>query len=111
MNHPAASTWRKIFVGDTTLDIDAAANPNLDVSITNLTRQGGTETMPPFVWSNLPIRNGVFNDDRGLPGSNRHIQGQFYGPNAEEVGGMFAIDEGLDCFPACEVSGVFGAKR
>ena len=102
-----SSTFGNAFIGNVTLDIDDISNPDLDISIANLTRLGGAETLPNFAWSDLTMTDGGFSIGSS---SNKRIQGQFYGPNAEEVGGVFTWHP--HAFPAQPtVNGVFGAKR
>ena len=49
-------------------------------------------------WNDLVVRHGRFGD--GFAGCN--IEGRFYGPNHEEVGGIFERDD---------ILGSFGARR
>ena len=75
--------------GTATLDIDNFSNPDIDVAFTGIS--GGRADMR---WSNLSVRNGAF--DGGS------IDGKFYGPNAENVGGTFDRNR---------IIGAFGATR
>ena len=101
-NRSASSTFGRVFIGNAELDMDDAANPDLDVSIANLTRYGSTETL-----ADLSMTNGAFIGTTSGSGAQR-IQGWFYGPNAEEVGGIFTryLSSG-----GYIVTGAFGAKR
>ena len=93
-NRQASATYGRVFIGNAMLDIDDASNPDLDVSISGLTRHDGTETLADVSWSDLTMTNGAF-DQAG-------VRGYFYGPNAEEVTGVFLSSHSV---------GVFGAKR
>ena len=75
-------------------------------------------------WSDLPLRAGSFGiDPAGAEDAtvSRHpassgISGRFYGPNQEEVGGLFGsraimLDVAGDHAVRVEVSGAFGARR
>lgn len=53
---------------------------------------------PQWMWESLPLNNGAFSQGSG---ANR-IEGRFYGPNHEEVGGIFDRNE---------MVGAFGARR
>ena len=96
----------------------------VDVEFSNITDELTGEVFGDFSWSDLEMKNGSFGvapvgDDESY--SSRHparggISGRFYGPNHEEVGGLFRITRsdaednriGAD---SLDVSGVFGAKR
>ena len=104
-NRTTSPTRGKKFIGDAMLDIDDAANPDLDVAITNLTRAGGTEMLADFAWSDLTMTNGAFSVASGA----QRLSGFFSGPNAVEVGGVFGrYDSSASAYA---VRGVFGAKR
>ena len=75
--------------GTAMLDIDDFSNPDLDIAFTSIS--GGRADMH---WSNLNMTNGTF--DGGS------IEGRFYGPDAENVGGIFDRNN---------VIGAFGAQR
>jgi hypothetical protein len=49
-------------------------------------------------WQDIPLASGSFQSGSGR----NQISGQFYGPNHEEVGGVFERNQ---------VIGAFGAKR
>ena len=51
-----------------------------------------------MVWKDVPITDGGF----GTGSDGDSIQGNFYGPNHQEIGGIFERDQ---------VIGAFGAKR
>ena len=75
--------------GTTTLNIDDLTNPDIDIAFTGIS--GGRADMH---WSNLSVIDGTFD---GVS-----IEGQFYGPNAENVGGIFDRNS---------IIGAFGAQR
>ena len=75
--------------GTTTLNIDDLTNPDIDIAFTGIS--GGRADMH---WSNLSVTDGTFD---GVS-----IEGQFYGPNAENVGGIFDRNS---------IIGAFGAQR
>ena len=59
----------------------------------------GLHAMPVLIWEGMPLRNGRFSQRLR---SDNYIKGEFYGPNAEEAGGVF---EGYGLI------GAFGAER
>ena len=75
--------------GTAMLDVDDFSNPDLDIAFTGIS--GGRADMN---WSNLSVTNGTF--DGGS------IEGRFYGPGAENVGGIFDLNS---------IIGAFGAQR
>ena len=74
------------------------ADPTVDVGFTNIKDLRDGQAHPDISWSGLELSAGGFRDG----GDGASIQGQFYGPNAEEVGGVFERNYLL---------GAFGAKR
>lgn len=86
--------------GDATLTFDFA-DTDLDVAFTNIRSIRDVEvpeTYPNMTWENLPVRNGRFGGGFDDP----TIEGRFYGPNHEEVGGIFQRNR---------IVGAFGAQR
>ena len=86
--------------GDATLTFDFA-DADLDVAFTNIRSIRDVEvppTYPNMTWQNLPVRNGRFGGGFDDP----TIEGRFYGPNHEEVGGIFQRNR---------IVGAFGAQR
>lgn len=76
-------------IGDASITIENFENPELDVAFTEL-----SEGRADMNWDSITVSSGRF--DGGS------IEGSFYGPNAEEVGGVFDRDG---------IIGAFGAKR
>lgn len=97
-----------LVTGDSRLSFDVAAN-RLDVALTGIRSNEG-QAYGDLIWSNLPVANGVFgtlSTTRGpdlLPvrADLSSIRGAFYGPNHEEVGGVFERNQ---------LIGAFGATR
>lgn len=87
--------------GHATLTYDFM-NKNIDVSLTNVQNSSpemdGKQAYPNMTWQNLPVRDGRFGADFDAP----TLEGRFYGPNHEEVGGIFERNQ---------IIGAFGAKR
>ena len=50
----------------------------------------GNVVRPDIRWNDLPLNDGKFGSES--------IQGAFYGPNHEEVGGVFSRDGALGAF-------------
>ncbi len=79
--------------GDSRLTFDFARN-DLDVALTGIRSDNGT-AYTDLTWEDVPVTQGQFGSSGGLSGT-------FYGPNHEEVGGVFERDQMI---------GAFGAKR
>ena len=67
-------------------------DPRVDVALSPQAR-------PVMVWRGLAVRDGGFRERRAV---SDYIKGQFYGPRAEEVGGVFERNR---------IVGAFGALR
>lgn len=64
------------------------------------------ESYPVQTWLNVPLRGGVYSKRiRRLGDEYHYIKGEFYGPNAEETGGIFEINRRY------QLIGAFGASR
>lgn len=87
--------------GDARLTYDFM-NENVDLFLTNIQNSApdvdGHQTYPNLTWQNVAVRNGRFGADFDDP----TLEGRFYGPNHEEVGGIFERNQ---------IIGAFGAKR
>ena len=88
---------RNLVRGDATLTLDMAQMA-MDVAFTNIRDAGSGQSRADMMWDGLAVTNGTFGTDR----QGDSIQGQFYGPNHEEVGGIFERDQ---------IIGAFGAGR
>ena len=89
-----ASTFGNLVEGDATVTIGNFAQPAVDIRLTSITDANTGGRHGDISWSGLGLRNGAF--------SAANISGRFYGPNHEEVGGIFLRNQ---------ISGAFGAKR
>ncbi|MCY4613029.1 MAG: hypothetical protein OXB94_05335 [Nitrospira sp.] len=101
------ATWRGGMVGGSvgsdrdlvrgdatlTLDMDQMA---MDVAFTNIHDMVTEQSRDDMMWDGLALTNGTF----GTGSHGNSIQGQFYGPNHEEVGGIFERDHIIDAFGA-----------
>ena len=85
-----------LVLGDSRLTFDVVRN-DIDVAFTGIRSDAG-DSYPDITWDNIPTRNGLFGGNSG-GGS---IQGAFYGPGHEEVGGIFERNQ---------IIGAFGARR
>ena len=83
--------------GDATLTFDLSQR-DLDVAFTNIRDIDAGRQHGNIAWQNIPVLSGSFST--GLDGNS--IDGRFYGPNHEEVGGIFERNQ---------IIGAFGAKR
>ena len=88
---------RSLVRGDATLTLDMAQMA-MDVAFTNIRDASTEQSRADMMWGGLAVTNGTF----GTGSQGDSIQGQFYGPNHEEVGGIFERDQ---------IIGAFGAGR
>ncbi len=88
---------RSLVRGDATLTLDMAQMA-MDVAFTNIHDMVTEQSRADMMWNGLTLTNGSF----GTGSQGDSIQGQFYGPNHEEVGGIFERDQ---------IIGAFGAGR
>ena len=87
-----------VIQGDARLRIDDFSDPGLDVDFTNVHDLDAGSARKDMGWRNLSVSGGAFTSGSG---ENR-IQGEFYGPDHENVGGVFERDR---------ILGAFGAAR
>ena len=84
-------------LGEAAVHIDDLSNPDVDVLFTDIYNTSADTIHPDMHWRDLVLTNGAFND-----GASRTISGAFYGPQHQEVGGVFDRDG---------ITGAFGARR
>lgn len=94
----ASATHGNQIQGNADLFIDDFAAPRIDVAFTNIIDINANQQRPDMAWDGVSVRGGGFST--GSDGNS--VQGQFYGPNHEEIGGTFERDQ---------VIGAFGAHR
>ena len=85
-------------MGDATLTFDLSRE-DIDVAFTNIRDIDAGRPHGNITWQNIPVTSGSFASDISFGNS---IDGRFYGPNHEEVGGVFERNQ---------IAGAFGAKR
>ena len=98
------ATEGNLIEGDATVTIDDFSQPAVDVALTALRDRSTGSNRPSMIWNGVPVSGGVF-WSAGVesdPPAESGIMGQFYGPDHEEVGGVFVRNQ---------ISGAFGAKR
>ena len=84
--------------GDAAISIADFADPKVDVAFTGIYDLDTRGARANMTWSEIPLSDGSFRDG----GDRNSIEGRFYGPGHEEVGGIFERDR---------VVGAFGASR
>ena len=87
-----------VIQGEAAITIRDFLNPMVDVGFSNVFDLEAGTTRPDMNWQDIPLASGSFQSGSGR----NQISGQFYGPNHEEVGGVFERNQ---------VIGAFGAKR
>ena len=85
-------------MGDATLTFDLSRE-DIDVAFANIRDIDAGRPHGNITWQNIPVTSGSFASDISFGNS---IDGRFYGPNHEEVGGVFERNQ---------IAGAFGAKR
>ena len=88
----ALDSNNRLVRGDASLTIADFNNPSVDVRLAPNAR-------PVMTWANIPVRSGGFSQRTS---STHYIKGEFYGPRAEEAGGVFERNQ---------LIGAFGARR
>ena len=89
-----SETEANLIEGDATVTIDDFDRPMPDIAFTNVRDANAGTSRSSMRWSDVALSGGSF--------SSTGLSGRFFGPNHEEVGGIFIRDQ---------VSGSFGAKR
>ena len=84
--------------GNADITIADFMNPRVNVDFTRIKDLNTNRSRDNMNWSGIPLHGGGFKT--GSDGNS--IQGKFYGPNHEEIGGIFERDR---------VIGAFGTKR
>ena len=86
--------------GDAEITITDLADPKVSVAFTNIYNLNARIQLADITWSGIPVTNGAFET-----GSDEDsIEGKFYGPNHEEVGGIFERNQILGAFGATRIS-------
>ena len=102
--------WQSI-QGDVTVTANFGNETTVDVVFSDVTGLyfDADYTIDP--WTDIPLSGGSFDDGDyfHLGSASRYIQGTFFGPNAEEVGGI-VVDENVSD-PTAQIGGAFGAVR
>ncbi|MYE01823.1 MAG: hypothetical protein F4Y03_11205, partial [Alphaproteobacteria bacterium] len=83
--------------GDAAIGIDDLAQPDLDIAFTGIVGADG-RTRADLRWEGLSLAQGAFRSS----GEGGRIEGQFYGPGHEEVGGIFERNGMVGAFGAAK---------
>ena len=92
--HQGTAAFGNLLEGDAKVSIDDFSRPAVGIAFTNITDTTTGAGHPSIAWHDIPVHTGAF--------STSGMTGRFYGPNHEEVGGIFLQDD---------ISGAFGATR
>ena len=127
LTDPDISQPAAFVIGDATVTVSDGQQTSdlvVDVEFSNIRDETTGADLGGLRWSDLPLRAGSFGiEPVGAEDAtvSRHpastgISGRFYGPNHEEVGGLFGsreimLDVAGDHAVRVEVSGAFGARR
>ena len=91
----ADTEFGHVIIGASTVSLDLA-QMDVDIRMSNVWDIEAQTRLSPFGLMDVPVNaDGTF-------GNGRTLEASFYGPNHEEVGGIFTTDE---------LIGSFGAKR
>lgn len=96
----ATATRGSPILGDAEISIADLADPVVGIAFTGIRNLATGTSLADMTWSDLALVDGDFGAKPG--GETSYIEGRFYGPGHEEVGGTFFRDD---------VIGAFGAGR
>ena len=88
------ATRGNVIQGDAEITIANFANPQVDIAFTQIFDLETETRRGDMTWSGIQVNSGGFAS--GTDGDS--IEGRFYGPNHEEVGGIFERDQVLGAF-------------
>ena len=94
----ATATRGTPILGDAEISIADLADPVVGVAFTGVRNLATGTSLADMTWSDLALADGDFGAKPG--GETSYIEGRFYGPNHEEVGGTFYRDDVLGAFGA-----------
>ena len=97
--------------GDADVTVHFGPNTILDVAFSNVTEVGGAgESVTIDPWMSVPVANGSYQSGNNFgDDGDRYLEGQFFGPDAEETAGVFY--DWLNSDPNYYFEGAFGASR
>ena len=96
----ASESRGQVIVGDADVTVDFAATAlTADVEFTNIANVESGEAWDDMAWCGMAVEEGAF-ARRDAPDDT--ISGRFFGPNEEEIGGVFERDG---------AAGTFGGRR
>lgn len=118
------SDFDTFITGDAGITVsNLSGYPLVDVEFSNIRNEKTQSSIENMLWSGLTLKDGSFGlapVDAAASSVSRHpasigISGRFYGPDHDEVGGLFSYTE-RDAttgrpYPQVTYSGAFGAKR
>ena len=94
----SATALRSQIRGDADITVSDFTNPTVGVAFTKIRNPDTGDSRGDMTWSGIPLTDGGF----GMGSDGNSIEGRLYGPNHEEVGGVFEREQ---------VIGAFSAKR
>lgn len=108
-----SGTWEGVAIGYARPDLsyrdrEPRILDDVRITISDFTNPAVNATIGQVTWAGIPLADGAFNttDDLG------EIDGRFYGPHHEEVGGTFVYEYKIDLgFGGEKIYGAFGASR
>lgn len=89
-------TGGNLIEGNAEITIADFSDPKVGVEFTNVRDIDASASRSDMTWSGIPLTAGSF--DTGSDGNS--IGGKFYGPNHEEVGGIFERNQIIGAFGA-----------
>ena len=99
-DHSIATDIESVVTGDARISVSIGASVMADVHLSDLANAGTGQTYRDVIFEDLEVTDGQF---RRYRADDDRISGAFYGPNHEEVGGVFESVEGL--------VGAYGGRR
>ena len=104
------ATYDAWMQGDADITVNFGPSTTLDVSFSNVLEFENGTSLSIDPWTSIPVANGSYQSGSNFgDDGDRYLEGQFFGPNAEETGGVFY--DWFNSDPNVYFEGAFGAAR
>ena len=99
-DHNIATDRQSVVTGDASISVSIGEQVLADVHVTGLANITTGQAYTDMIFENMPVEDGQFSRYHA---DNNRLSGAFYGPDHEEVGGVFDHPQGLQ--------GAYGGAR
>ena len=99
-DHNIASDLESVVTGDASISVTIGTQVLADVHLTGMANTTTGQAYTDMIFENMPVEDGQFSRYHA---DNNRLSGAFYGPDHEEVGGVFDHPQGLQ--------GAYGGAR